>query len=205
MRKFFQRRGAKTQSKPLFLLFPAALAFACAGQSAAGETRHSLDPDTGLSTWEVDTRGVHLRLTQISPEQARAFMLNRGMDRQSVEEFARTCVYMTVVRNDSKQPIEHKLAYWHYSPEGNQTRAMLTKHDWLDRWQPRSLSRTVKLAFDWSQFPVEQTFFPGDWNQGMTTFELPAGSRFDVLYRWRQNGKLHEGKLQHVQCPASFD
>lgn len=170
-----------------------------------GITRHSVAEDTGLSTWEVDNKGVHLRLTQISPEQARAFMLNRGMDKQSVEEFAHTCVYMTVVRNEGKQPIEHNLAYWHYVPAGRQPRTMLDKHGWLSRWLPRNFSKPVKLAFEWSQFPSEQTFAPGDWNQGMTTFELPAGSRFDVLYRWKQNGKLHEGKLQNVQCPTSFD
>lgn len=172
---------------------------------AEGVTRHSIAEDTGLSTWEVDTQDVHLRLTQISPEQARAFMLNRGMDRKSVEEFARTCVYMTVVRNEGKQPIEHKLAYWRYLTEGGQPKSMLSKHDWLSRWKPRNLSSSVKLAFEWSQFPTEQIFSPGDWNQGMTTFELPAGSRFDVIYRWKQNGKLHEGKLQNVQCPSSFD
>ncbi len=170
-----------------------------------GATRHGIAEDTGLSTWEVDTRGVHLRLTQISPEQVRAFMLNRGMDRQSVEEFARACVFMTVVRNESSQPIEHNLADWRYLPAGGQPRSLLTKHGWLERWQPRNFSRPLKLAFEWSQFPVAQVFFPGDWNQGMTTFELPAGSHFDVLYRWKQNGKLFEGKLQNVQCPPSFD
>lgn len=168
-------------------------------------TRHSTDPVTGLSTWETDTRGVHLRLTQISPEQARAFMLNRGMDKQSVEEFAHTCVFMTVVRNDSADAIEHALADWRYAAQDGKQRPMLGKRDWLARWQPRNFPRPVTLAFEWSQFPTEQVFSPGDWNQGMTTFTLPAGSRFDVLYRWRQRGKLHEGKLHNVQCPASFD
>ena len=183
--------------------------FATAPHAAApqeGITRLSLDPDTGIPTWEVDTKGVHLRLTQITPEQARAFMLGRGMDKQSVEEFAHACVYMTVVRNEGKQAIDHNLADWHYLPEGSgQPKALLTKHDWLTRWQPRNFSRPVRLAFEWSQFPVEQTFFPGDWNQGMTTFALPAGSRFDVLHRWKQNGRLYEGKMQNVQCPSSFD
>ena len=192
--------------KPVWLL--ACLGWFSAAQATPeneGATRRSIDPDTGIPTWEIDTRGVHLRLTQITPEQARAFMLNRGMDKQSVEEFAHTCVYMTVVRNESKHPIDHNFAYWRYLPENGQPKSMLTKHDWLSRWQPRNFSRSVKLAFEWSQFPTEQIFSPGDWNQGMTTFELPAGSRFDVIYRWKQNDKLHEGKLQNVQCPASFD
>lgn len=170
-----------------------------------GVTRHSVSQDTGISTWEVDNRGIHLRLTQISPEQARAFMLNRGLDEKSVEEFSRTCVYMSVLRNDSKQPIKFCLAEWRYLPEDKTEQLMLTKHDWLARWQPRKHAKPVKLAFEWSQFPVEQTFAPGDWNQGMTTFELPAGSRFDVLYRWWQNGRLYEGVLKDVQCPTHFN
>ena len=170
-----------------------------------GLTHHSLAYDSGLSTWETDNRGVHLRLTQISPDQARAFMQGRGLDEKSVDEFARSCVYMTVLRNDSKQPIKYCLAEWRYIPEDDIEQLMLTKHDWLARWQPRKFSKPVKLAFEWSQFPVEQTFAPGDWNQGMTTFDLPAGSRFDVLYRWRQNGKLYEGVLKNVQCPARPD
>lgn len=178
---------------------------ACAAPAQDGATRHSVSPDTGLSTWEVDTRGVHLRLTQISPDQARAFMLARGLDKKSVEEFARTCVYMTVVRNDSRQAIQYQLADWRYVPAGKAPRPVLDKHGWLARWQPRNFSRPVKLAFEWSQIPSEQGFAPGDWNQGMSTFELPAGSRFDVIYRWKQNGKLHEGKMQNVRCPASFD
>ncbi len=183
----------------------ALLALACLGSAQAGETRHSVDPDTQLATWETETGGVHLRLTQIGPDQARAFMQARGLDKKSVEEFAHTCVYMTVVRNEGKQPIDYRLADWSFTPAGKTARPLFTRHDWLARWRSRNFSRPVKLAFEWSQFPVEQTFAPGDWNQGMSTFDLPAGSRFDVRYRWRRNGKLHEGVLKNVQCPAHFD
>jgi hypothetical protein len=112
---------------------------------------------------------------------------------------------MTVLRNDSRLPIRYTLADWRYFPGGETARVMLTKQEWLTRWQPRKLAKRVKLAFEWSQFPVEQTFSPGDWNQGMTTFALPSGSRFDVLYRWWQNGKLYEGVLKNVRCPARAD
>jgi hypothetical protein len=174
-------------------------------QAQDGITRQSIAADSGLITWETDNHGVHLRLTQISPDQARAFMQGRGLDEKSVEEFARTCVYMTVLRNDSRQPLKYRLAEWRYIPKDGNPQLLLTKHDWLARWQPRMLSRPVRLGFEWSQFPVEQTFAPGDWNQGMTTFELLPGSRFDVLYRWRQNGKFYEGVMQDVQCPTRAD
>jgi hypothetical protein len=179
--------------------------FLQAAAAADGLTRQNIAADSSLVTWETETGGIHLRLTQISPDQARAFMQGRGLDEKSVEEFARTCVYMTVLRNDSKQPIKYCLADWRYVPKDGAAQLLLTKHDWLARWQPRELPKAVKLAFEWSQFPVEQTFAPGDWNQGMTTFDLPAGSRFDVVYRWWQNGKAYEGVLQNVQCPARAD
>jgi len=165
-----------------------------------GDTRYSQSADTGIGTWETETDGVHLRMTQIAPDQARAFMAARGLDDKSVEEFARHCVFMTVLRNDTRQPINYCLAEWRYVPEDGTPQLMLTKHDWLARFQPRNQPKPVKLAFEWAQFPVEQTFFPGDWNQGMTTFELPPGSRFDVVYRWRQGKKRHEGTLKNVQC-----
>lgn len=171
----------------------------------AGDTQHTVNKDTGIPTWETATDGVHLRLTQISPDQARAFMLARGLDKQSVEEFAHTCVFMSVLRNDSSNPIKYCMAEWRYVTEDGLPQTMLSKHDWLARWQPRKFSRPVKLGFEWSQLPFEQTFSPGDWNQGMTTFDLPAGSRFDVIYRWWRNGKLQEGKLSNVECPAKFD
>ena len=170
--------------------------------ACADETRYSQSPETGVATWETQTDQVHLRMTQITPDQARAFMAARGLDEKSVEEFAHHCVFMTVLRNASKRPITYCMAEWRYIPEDGVPQVMLTKHDWLARFQNRHLAQPVKLAFEWSQFPVEQTFHPGDWNQGMTTFELPPGSRFDVVYSWRQGKTLHEGTLKNVQCMA---
>ncbi|NWG39787.1 MAG: hypothetical protein HXY27_07465 [Hydrogenophilaceae bacterium] len=194
-------RDAKTQRKILMGFSCASLAFSCSG-SPADETHQSVSSETGLMTWETKNKGVHLRLTQISSDQARAFMLARGMDTKSASEFADTCVYMTVLRNDSKQPIKYSLSDWRYVEHGGKQQPMLTKHDWLARWQPRKFGKPVMIAFAWSQFPVEQTFSPGDWNQGMTTFDLSAGSRFDVRFRWRQNGRVNEGILENVQCAA---
>jgi hypothetical protein len=173
----------------------------CVADEVGAETRHSVSPDSGLSTWETESDGVHLRLTQISHEQAQAFMLARGLDENSVNDFASTCVFMTVLRNDTTRPIKYYLMKWRYVPEDGTPQLMLTKHDWFARWQPRGLAKPVKIAFEWSQFPVEHTFAPGDWNQGMTTFDLPPGSHFDLVYRWWQSGKLFEGTLQNVQCP----
>lgn len=200
-----KRRDAETRRKGGFTVSLYVTLMLAAQSINAGETRHRVDGETRLTTWETESDGVHFRMTQISPEQARAFMQARGLDEKSVDEFARTCVYMTVLRNESRSPIKYCLAEWRYTPEFGTPQTMLGKHDWIAKWRPRKLAKPVKLAFEWSQFPFEQTFAPGDWNQGMTTFELPAGSRFDVTYRWWKDDKLQEGRLENVQCPQKFD
>lgn len=196
--------GRRTQILLLLVACMTQRAYATA-IPAESQTQTRVAQETGLATWETATNDVHLRLTQISSEQARAFMQARGLDKKSADEFAHTCVYMTVLRNETKSPIKYCMAEWRYIPNLGTPQLMLGKHDWLARWQPRKLAKPVKLAFEWSQFPFEQSFSPGDWNQGMTTFELPAGSRFDLLYRWWQDDKLYEGILRNVQCPATFD
>ena len=69
-------------------------------QAVAAQTQHT-DPDTGAATWETRAHGVTLSLTQILPDQARAFYLNRGFPPQAAERYATACVYMTVLRNDA--------------------------------------------------------------------------------------------------------
>lgn len=180
-------------------------ALSSTSEAVGRHTRHSVSAETGVGTWETERRGVHVRLTQIGSLQARAFMLARGMDATSANEFAGSCVFMSVLRNGGKAPIHVRLSDWRYAPQGQAPRSMLTKHDWLNRWQSRNFPPAVRIAFEWSQFPVEQTFAPGDWNQGMTSYDLPAGSRFDVIFRWRQGGRLHEGKLTDVECADRTD
>lgn len=199
-----ERRDEGTQRKILVGCCCVSLALSWAS-AQAGETRRSVSAETGLSTWETEHEDVHFRLTQISQEQARAFMLARGLDEKSTGEFANTCVFMSVLRNEGRKPIKYSLAEWRHVPMDGSPRLMLTKHDWLASWQQREFSKPVRIAFEWSQLPVEQTFAPGDWNQGMTTYDLPAGSQFDVVYRWWQNGKFHEGVLENVQCPPRAD
>lgn len=63
----------------------------------AGATETSRDPETGLESWQVETRGIQVRLTQISPDQARAFYQARGFTPEQAEDYASSCVFMTVV------------------------------------------------------------------------------------------------------------
>jgi hypothetical protein len=58
----------------------------------------------------------------------------------------------------------------------------------------------AQLAFRWAQFPSEQRYAPGEWNQGMLAVGLPSGSRFDLIARWTLADQTYEGRLVDVVC-----
>ena len=167
---------------------------------AAAATAQSVDPETGLATWQAETAGIQVRLTQISPDQARAFYQARGSTAETAERYAAECVFMTVVRNVGVTPIAHRLADWRYVAAGRPPRAIRSKAEWDRLWQELGVSESARIAFNWAQIPATQTFAPGDWNQGMTTYSVPRGGRFDLRFVWRSGAKTLSGTLEQVQC-----
>jgi hypothetical protein len=163
-------------------------------------TDSSVDADTGLTTWQTETRGIQVRLTQISPDQARGFYQARGFSPAAAERYASECVFMTVVRNIGEAPIEHRLADWRYEAAGQAPRAIRSKAQWERLWKQQGVPESARIAFTWAQFPATQTFAPGDWNQGMTSYSVPRGGVFDLRFVWRTGGKTHSGKLEQVTC-----
>lgn len=163
-------------------------------------TESSVDAETGLSTWQTDTQGIQVRLTQISPDQARAFYQARGFSAEAAEHYASECVFMTVVRNIGDSPIEHRLADWRYLSAGQPPRSIRSKDEWESIWSGLGVAEAARIAFSWAQFPTEQSFAPGDWNQGMTTYSVPRGSQFDLHFVWHAGNRTLSGKLEQVRC-----
>ena len=174
------------------------LAVWSAGAGASTET--SLDPETGLRTWQTDTRGIQVRLTQISPDQARGFYQARGFSAEAAEHYATECVFMTVVRNVGDTPLQHRLADWRYIAAGQPARTIRSKTEWERRWKQQGVNEAARIAFTWAQFPATQTFAPGDWNQGMTSYSVPRDGLFDLRFTWRSGGKTFSGILEQVRC-----
>jgi len=170
------------------------------GAAANAGTDTSLDAETGLATWQTETGGIQVRLTQISPDQARAFYQARGFSAAAAERYAVECVFMTVVRNIGETPIQHRLADWRYVSAGHASRAIRSKIEWERIWKRQGVAEAARIAFNWAQFPATQTFAPGDWNQGMTTYNVPRGGQFDLRFVWRAGGKQHSGILEQVRC-----
>jgi hypothetical protein len=186
-----------TQPRPTRVL--AAIGLFVVTAALAGPDR--VDPVTGAATWEIRTEGVALSLTQLLPDQVRAFYVNRGFDLAHAEVFATACVYMAVMRNESAPGlITFRQADWEIRTDDG-ARPLPTLTSWLDAWQERGVPDAARLAFRWAQLPAEQRYAPGEWNQGMLATGLPPGSRFDLIARWTRAGQTHAGRLSDVRCP----
>jgi hypothetical protein len=173
----------------------------CFTSAAVAEVKHEVNAETGIESWQVHDQGVGFTLMQISPDQARGFFIGRGFDRQSVDYYASYCVFMTIVRNESvPDSISYNLADWTFYPRQGKPGKLKLKDAWLKEWQQRGVSKPAQIAFEWSQHPITQTFEVGDWNQGMTTYALPLGSYFDLKFRWKVDGVMHETTLKDVHC-----
>ena len=163
-------------------------------------TEQSVDPETGLSTWQTEREGIQVRLTQISPDQVRAFYQARGFSSQAAERYAAECVLMTAVRNIGDAPIHHRLADWRYAIGAQPPQSIRSKAAWERIWVQQRVPQSARIAFTWAQFPTTQTFAPGDWNQGMTAYSVPRGGHFDLRFVWRAGDKQHSGLLEKVRC-----
>ena len=175
----------------------------CAAAVAAptAETRHAVDPETGIETWETAAHGVSLRLTQILPDQVRGFYLARGFDAGSVELLAAgACVFQTVLRNESARgAIEFSLADWR-SVSARGERPPKLEADWQKDWEKRGVPLAARTAFRYALYPTQHRYEAGDWNMGMTTYALPLGSRFDLRFVWREGDQRRDALLSGVRC-----
>lgn len=168
--------------------------------SGATQTREYLDPETQLPTWETDHQGVTLMVTQIPPDAARAFYINRGFTPEQAEPYATACVFMTVLRNDAASgPVHFTLSDWIVT-QGETRQAPLPLTHWMTQWKAMGLPKSAQIAFRWAQFPPEQEYAAGEWNQGMLTTGLAADTAFNLTAHWNVGPESHEATLENVRC-----
>ncbi len=130
--------------------------------------------ETGLRTWQTDTRGIQVRLTQISPDQVRAFYQARGFSAAAAEHYVTECVFMTVVRNIGDTPIQHRLADWRYVAPGQPARAIRSKTEWARRWKQQGVNEAARIAFTWAQFPCHANLCAGRLEPGHDKLQRTA-------------------------------
>ena len=170
---------------------------------AAAVIHSGTDEDARLPYWEIVDQGITLRLVQRLPDQTRGFFLARGFSAADSDLIAQSCVFQTVFKNISHRsdpsPVEYSLRDWVVHHAGRQ-RAMKTREDWREVWAARHAPRPAQIAFEWSLFPTRQVYRAGDYNWGMSVFDLKPGSEFDLDVVWQQHGKRHSVRIKAVRC-----
>ncbi len=202
MRFILQTGPNGTHSCRLSVRYAAAAAafVAVMGGPAISAEPVRIDPETGAATYATQAHGVSISLTQLLPDQVRAFYVARGFELADADVFAGACVYMTVLRNDTAPgELDFRLSDWEVR-HNDEVRLLPPLDDWSAQWAARGVPDAARLAFRWAQFPAEQAYAPGEWNQGMLATGLPPGSRFDLIARWTIADQTYEGRLDDVRC-----
>jgi hypothetical protein len=182
------------QMLPLWLLAPTFV---------MGDVTTGTDADAGLPFWEWRSPDMSLRLVQRLPDQSRAFFMARGFPKMQAERIAQSCVFQTVYKNTARPPadtiIEYDLSEWRIHHEGK-SKPLKLRQDWKQLWDSKQLPLPVKLAFEWSLLPTRQRYQASDFNWGMTTYNIPPGSVFDLTIVWYRNGERQQGVIPAIEC-----
>lgn len=171
----------------------------------AASVSHGIDAEADLPYWEVSSPGMTLRLVQRVPDQTRAFFMARGFSAEAVEPVARSCVFQTIFRNTSQpvepSPVEYNLRDWTVITDRGRL-GLKTREDWKRVWEQSEVSGPARIAFEWALFPTHQVYQPGDYNWGMSIFDLVPGSELDLKVVWHQYGERHEAIIPDMRCAA---
>lgn len=179
------------------------------GRVVAVEHTSGIDEQAQLPYWQIRDPGMTLRLVQRLPIQSRGFFLARGFNKDQVERIAQSCVFQTVFKNVSHEteqpsPLTYNLHDWVISHNGGQ-QGMKTREEWSKEWQAEKVAISVQLAFEWALYPTRQQYNPGDYNWGMSIFNLEPGSKFDLKVVWHQFGKTQSAVITNMQCAADIN
>ena len=155
--------------------------------------------ETGLLSWEWREAGVVLRLVQRLPDQTRAFFQARGFSSAAADRIANACIFQTIFRNESQQPLNYSLDDWRVLQQGARGR-LATREHWDTVWQEGEASQAARIALRWSLLPTRQRFEPGDYNWGMTGFGLLPGSVFGLEVVLRLGGEQVARTIDGIVC-----
>jgi hypothetical protein len=170
---------------------------------AMAELLTGVDETAKLPFWEWRNDYLTLRLVQRLPDQTRAYFAGRGFATEHVSYIASHCFFQTVFTNTTgvknKRVIEHDIRDWEYR-YNSKSMQILPREDWKVTWQQRNVKQAQMIAFEWSLFPSQQVFEAGDYNWGMTVFNVPHGKSFDLDIAWKVDGKPQSATLNGITC-----
>ncbi len=92
-----------------------------------GEIIVRVAPDTGLKSWQYQGKGLAIEFLQVPPDFIRASYAARGLPKELIETVATQCVFGSIVRNLSDQPLSYRVADWRYLSAGAMEHKIKTK------------------------------------------------------------------------------
>jgi hypothetical protein len=171
--------------------------------SESGTLSTGTDKTAKLPFWEWHSDTMSLRLVQRLPDQTRAFFMARGFNQQQAEKIAQSCIFQSVYKNltnpASERVIEYNLADWEVIHNG-ESRGLKTREQWLKQWRRENVPKSARIAFEWSLLPTHQRYQAKDYNWGMTAYNLPPGSQFDLVMKWTEDGNEKSARLNNLKC-----
>lgn len=179
---------------PLIFAFCLLLGSDCAD---AAEVVVSVNPVTHMKTWQQSEQGISLEMLQLTQEAAEATYSSRDLSRLIYESMHGYCVFGSVVRNETNAALTYHVSDWRVVASDGKKQRLRTKSQWLADWKKKG------VGFSWSILPDDLTLDVGDWSLGYTPIKLSPGENFDLIYTWRQNGKLFTNILRNLSCPAA--
>lgn len=182
---------------------PVGIAAALAAGIAAAKVNTGIDAEAQLPYWEIAERHLAIRLVQRLPDQTRGFFEARGFTKANAETIAQSCVFQTVFKNLSPPThpviVDYDLKEWRVHA-GTKHGALKTREDWQREWSARDVSQPARLAFEWALLPTRQTYHAGDYNWGMSVYDLTPGTRFALDVVWRENGNPRRARIEGLRC-----
>ncbi len=173
-------------------------------QSAGEAADPSIPSGPGVVQWHYRGQGLKLTLTQLRPDNVRAFLGGRGFTKADTEFVVQSvCIFGSSMGSAHERPgsppVVILLKQWRAHWNGRSIAPRL-REDWAKVWKARGADETAGVAFHWALFPTRQTYGPTDYNWGMITFPIPAGARIDLEVHWLNGDERHSARIRGLEC-----
>ena len=83
---------------------------------------------------------------------------------------------------------------------GEKEQGLKTREDWTKEWRAKKVAPASMLDFEWALVPTDFQYESGDYNWGMTLFNLKPGVKFDLEVVWHQYDKVNRYIIKDMQC-----
>jgi len=125
--------------------------------------------------------------------------------RSEVERIAQSCIFQSVLKSivplNKVTLLAYDLTRWEIT-HNNTVSQLKTREHWRLEWRQAKVKQAARIAFEWALLPTKQQYQPRDNNWGMTSFNLPPGSRFDLKVVWTRAGLDRPALIKNIQCAA---